>query len=54
CGGLAWGHGGTIPGYQTFGGTTDDGRAVNVTVTTIADDDTTQHVDQAVDEALCH
>ncbi|MFF0967038.1 serine hydrolase domain-containing protein [Streptomyces sp. NPDC003703] len=54
CGGLAWGHGGTIPGYQTFGGTTDDGRAVNVTVTTIADDDAAQHVDQAVDEALCH
>ncbi len=53
CGGLAWGHGGTIPGYNSFGGTTDDGRAVSVTVTTIADDATGEHVDQAVDEALC-
>ncbi|MFF8593043.1 serine hydrolase domain-containing protein [Streptomyces sp. NPDC015220] len=53
CGGLAWGHGGTIPGYQTFGGTTDDGRAVNIAVTTMADDDTGKHVEQAVNEALC-
>jgi D-alanyl-D-alanine carboxypeptidase len=26
CGGLAWGHGGIIPGYQTDGGVTEDGR----------------------------
>nr|BEK64518.1 serine hydrolase domain-containing protein [Kitasatospora purpeofusca] len=53
CGGVAWGHGGTIPGYETAGGTTEDGRAVNFTVTTIPDGDTAKHVDKAVDEALC-
>nr|WP_317621400.1 serine hydrolase domain-containing protein [Streptomyces sp. CBMA123] len=54
CGGLSWGHGGGIPGYATFGGSTDDGRSVNIAVTTIPGDaDTDKHVDQAVDEALC-
>ncbi|MFJ4191854.1 serine hydrolase domain-containing protein [Kitasatospora sp. NPDC089509] len=54
CGGLSWGHGGGIPGFATFGGTTDDGRSVNVAVTTIpGDEDTGKHVDQTVDEALC-
>ncbi|MFE7191423.1 serine hydrolase domain-containing protein [Kitasatospora sp. NPDC057541] len=53
CGGVAWGHGGTIPGYYTAGGTTDDGRAVNIAVTTIPDGDTMDHIAQAVDEALC-
>ncbi|MFD7030079.1 serine hydrolase domain-containing protein [Streptomyces sp. NPDC059917] len=53
CGGLAWGHGGTIPGYDTAGGATDDGRAVNFTVTTIPDAATAKHVDEAVDAALC-
>ncbi|MEV7358396.1 serine hydrolase domain-containing protein [Kitasatospora sp. NPDC091276] len=33
CGGLMWGHGGDIPGYQTRTGVTDDGRAVTVAVT---------------------
>ncbi|MEU8781627.1 serine hydrolase domain-containing protein [Streptomyces sp. NPDC048637] len=33
CGGLAWGHGGDIPGYGTRTGVTDDGRAVTVAVT---------------------
>ncbi|MFJ7243082.1 serine hydrolase domain-containing protein [Kitasatospora sp. NPDC098652] len=54
CGGVAWGHGGTIPGYYTAGGATDDGRAVNFAVTLIPDDDTAKHVGQAVDDALCH
>ncbi|MFF7591343.1 serine hydrolase domain-containing protein [Kitasatospora purpeofusca] len=53
CGGVSWGHGGTIPGYETTGGTTEDGRAVNFTVTTIPDADTAKRVDKAVDEALC-
>ncbi|MFF2659714.1 serine hydrolase domain-containing protein [Kitasatospora sp. NPDC058032] len=53
CGGTAWGHGGTIPGYYTAGGTTDDGRAVNIAVTTIPDGNTMDHITQAVDEALC-
>ncbi|MFG2227758.1 serine hydrolase domain-containing protein [Streptomyces sp. NPDC048644] len=33
CGGLVWGHGGDIAGYETRGGVTDDGRAVTVAVT---------------------
>ncbi|MFF7454006.1 serine hydrolase domain-containing protein [Kitasatospora sp. NPDC008115] len=53
CGGLSWGHGGAIPGYETFGGTTDDGRSASVAVTTIAGGDLGKHADQAVDEALC-
>ncbi|MFJ1791353.1 serine hydrolase domain-containing protein [Kitasatospora griseola] len=54
CGGLSWGHGGAIPGYENAGGTTDDGRTVNITVTAFpGNDDTVTHLDQAVDEALC-
>lgn len=34
CGELAWGHGGIIPGYQTDGGVTRDGRAITVATTT--------------------
>ncbi|MFJ9774325.1 serine hydrolase domain-containing protein [Kitasatospora sp. NPDC101157] len=54
CGGVAWGHGGAIPGTYTAGGATDDGRAVNFAVTTLPSDDTGAHVGQAVDDALCH
>ncbi|MFJ9690902.1 serine hydrolase domain-containing protein [Kitasatospora sp. NPDC101183] len=54
CGGLSWGHGGAIPGFQTFGGVTEDGRAANIAITTLPDSDATiNHADQAVDEALC-
>ncbi|MFD7326005.1 serine hydrolase domain-containing protein [Streptomyces sp. NPDC059875] len=54
CGGVYWGHGGDIAGYETRGGVTDDGRAVNVAVTSIpTDDSATQHVKDAVDRALC-
>ncbi|WP_425554860.1 serine hydrolase domain-containing protein [Kitasatospora putterlickiae] len=54
CGGLSWGHGGAIPGYETFGGTTDDGRAVSAAVTTIpGDPEVGKHMDQAVDAVLC-
>ena len=35
CGGLLWGHGGDIPGYETRGGATEDGRAVTVAVTAL-------------------
>ncbi|WP_437757160.1 serine hydrolase domain-containing protein [Sorangium sp. So ce1389] len=35
CGGLAWGHGGDIFGYETAGGVTDDGRAITVAVTAL-------------------
>ncbi|MCT2541515.1 serine hydrolase [Streptomyces atratus] len=54
CGGVYWGHGGDIPGYETRGGVTEDGRAVNVTVTSIPTDEAAvQHVKDAVDRALC-
>nr|WP_035801577.1 serine hydrolase domain-containing protein [Kitasatospora mediocidica] len=54
CGGLYWGHGGVIPGYNTAGGATDDGRAANIAVTMIPGDAAAQHVEAAVDSALCH
>ena len=58
CGGLSWGHGGDIPGYETRGGATDDGRAVTVAVTAIptALEDplaSATRVLAVVDEALC-
>ncbi|MEU9145968.1 serine hydrolase domain-containing protein [Streptomyces sp. NPDC048349] len=55
CGGLAWGHGGTIPGYATRNAVTDDGRAAAVAVTSVGPP-TTEHRDNAqalVDTALC-
>nr|WP_168720866.1 serine hydrolase domain-containing protein [Streptomyces sp. SAT1]ANO42732.1 serine hydrolase [Streptomyces sp. SAT1] len=53
CGGLVWGHGGTSVGYRTRGGVTEDGRAVDIAVTTIPDAPTAQHMTDAVDAALC-
>ncbi|MFJ3793375.1 serine hydrolase domain-containing protein [Kitasatospora sp. NPDC090091] len=54
CGGEYWGHGGDIPGYETRGGATDGGRAVNVAVTSIpADAAGTRHIESVVDAALC-
>ncbi|MER5641011.1 serine hydrolase domain-containing protein [Kitasatospora sp. NPDC002227] len=53
CGGMYWGHGGTIPGYYTAGGATDDGRAVNIAVTAIPGDAAGKRVDATVDSALC-
>ncbi|MFJ6616112.1 serine hydrolase domain-containing protein [Kitasatospora sp. NPDC091335] len=54
CGGVYWGHGGDIPGYETRGGVTEDGRAVNITVTTIpADYAVTERLEGVVDAALC-
>ncbi|XXX77468.1 serine hydrolase domain-containing protein [Sorangium sp. So ce134] len=35
CGGLVWGHGGDVFGYETSGGVTEDGRAVAVAVTAL-------------------
>ncbi|HEX6340183.1 serine hydrolase domain-containing protein [Umezawaea sp.] len=35
CGGLYWGHGGDIDGYETRGGATDDGRSVGLAVTAL-------------------
>ncbi|MFB7476546.1 serine hydrolase domain-containing protein [Kitasatospora sp. NPDC056184] len=55
CGGVYWGHGGDIPGYETRGGVTDDGRAANITVTSMPLDGTpaTAHLEAVVDTALC-
>ncbi|MFJ6776261.1 serine hydrolase domain-containing protein, partial [Kitasatospora sp. NPDC091257] len=53
CGGLAWGHGGTSPGYRSRGGVTDDGRAATITVTTVPGADGAQHMADALDAALC-
>ncbi|MEW1658689.1 serine hydrolase domain-containing protein [Streptomyces sp. NPDC093707] len=54
CGGVYWGHGGDIPGYETRGGVTEDGRAANIAVTSIPTDEAaTQHVESVVDTALC-
>jgi D-alanyl-D-alanine carboxypeptidase len=35
CGGVFWGHGGDIDGYETRGGATDDGRSVGLAVTAL-------------------
>ncbi|MFF7988313.1 serine hydrolase domain-containing protein [Kitasatospora xanthocidica] len=54
CGGVYWGHGGDIPGYETRGGVTDDGRAVAVAVTTVPTDyGVTERLEGIVDTALC-
>ncbi|MGY3056563.1 D-alanyl-D-alanine carboxypeptidase [Streptomyces sp. TE3672] len=54
CGGLYWGHGGTIPGYDTLGGVTEDGRAVNIALTAIPTDAAAaQHSQTAVETTLC-
>ncbi|MFF1339723.1 serine hydrolase domain-containing protein [Streptomyces sp. NPDC058290] len=54
CGGVYWGHGGDINGFETRGGVTDDGRAASVAVTLIPPDYTiTEHVESVVDTALC-
>lgn len=54
CGGLAWGHGGSIPGYSTTNAVTEDGRGVTIAVTELP---TTEEqivtLTDAVDEALC-
>ena len=66
CGGTAWGHGGTIHGYQTYGGVDPDGTAVTIAVTALprtiapasqdaaAADDTYQLGLKAVDSLLCN
>ncbi|MFB6893652.1 serine hydrolase domain-containing protein [Kitasatospora sp. NPDC056327] len=54
CGGVYWGHGGSIPGYETRGGATADGLAAEVTITVQPGDTATaRHLEAAVDTALC-
>ncbi|GLV85211.1 serine hydrolase [Streptomyces lavendulae subsp. lavendulae] len=55
CGGLQWGHGGNIPGYHSFPGATDDGRAATVVVTVNRPPapDSFDRADALIDAALC-
>ncbi|MGW1680597.1 serine hydrolase domain-containing protein [Saccharopolyspora sp. NPDC002376] len=54
CGGTAWTHGGDAPGYTTRNAATEDGRAATVVVTgALTSLPTAQHVEQALDTALC-
>ncbi|GAA2808216.1 serine hydrolase domain-containing protein [Crossiella cryophila] len=59
CGKVLWGHGGDIPGYETRGGVTEDGRKVAVAVTalpgTFGDNPAAAHqqVLDLVDAAAC-
>ncbi len=54
CGGTAWTHGGDIPGYETRGAVTDDGRGVVVAVTALPTAlEQIVAVEDAVDAALC-
>ncbi|MBH1934159.1 beta-lactamase family protein, partial [Streptomyces sp. AV19] len=55
CGGVSWGHGGDIDGYETRGGVTEDGRAANVAVTRLPGVEAdVRRVEKVVDTALCH
>jgi len=58
CGGVAWGHGGSIMGFETGGGVGPDGRSVTVAVTALpaAMEDpevATKRINAAVDAVLC-
>lgn len=54
CGGVAWTHGGDIPGYETRNAVTTDGRGAVVAVTALPTTlEAAQRVEEAVDTALC-
>ncbi|MEV0614585.1 serine hydrolase domain-containing protein [Nonomuraea sp. NPDC050404] len=54
CGGTAWGHGGSFPGYNTANAATEDGRAATITVTQLpTTPDGMKNVEAALDNALC-
>lgn len=53
CGGVYWGHGGSMTGYETRGGVTEDGRAANVAVTMQPSQAVKERMDGVVDTALC-
>ncbi|SEE27244.1 D-alanyl-D-alanine carboxypeptidase [Streptomyces sp. 2224.1] len=54
CGGVYWGHGGSLPGYETRGGATDDGRAAHIAVTMQPTDKAVmKRTERVVDTALC-
>lgn len=60
CGGIYWGHGGDIPGYETRGGVTTTGRAASIAVTALPGTFEPENAERAaaavlaaVDTALC-
>ncbi|MEU8435372.1 serine hydrolase domain-containing protein [Streptomyces sp. NPDC029216] len=54
CGGVYWGHGGDITGFEIRGGVAGDGRAVSVAVTVDpADYAVTRRLEALVDRSLC-
>lgn len=54
CGGVSWGHGGSITGTNTTNAATDDGRAVTIATTRLpADAEQISVVQAAVDSELC-
>ncbi|MEV7421726.1 serine hydrolase domain-containing protein [Streptomyces sp. NPDC091212] len=54
CGGVYWGHGGDIFGYETRGGVTEKGRSVNIAVTVLPTElSEVEEMEKAVDTALC-
>ena len=54
CGGTAWTHGGDIPGYETRGAVTEDGRGAMVAVTALPrSTEQAEQAEQVVDAAIC-
>jgi D-alanyl-D-alanine carboxypeptidase len=54
CGGFAWTHGGIAPGYVTYVGIAPSGKAASIAVTSmVAEQTAAEHLDQALDTALC-
>ncbi|MEV6557376.1 serine hydrolase domain-containing protein [Nocardia sp. NPDC051756] len=54
CGKQVWGHGGSIPGFETRNGVTADGTAVTVTVNQLpTSEETADAVTRVLDAALC-
>ncbi|MET8030471.1 serine hydrolase domain-containing protein [Streptomyces avermitilis] len=53
CGGVYWGHGGSMTGYETRGGATEDGRAADIAVTMQPSQAIKERMDGVVDTALC-
>ncbi|WP_220447497.1 serine hydrolase domain-containing protein [Nonomuraea diastatica] len=54
CGGVAWSHGGSAPGYATSNAATEDGRAATIATTALPSDmKTVKNIETALDRALC-
>ncbi|WP_372411638.1 serine hydrolase domain-containing protein [Streptomyces luteireticuli] len=53
CGGVYWGHGGSMTGYETRGGVTEKGRAADVAVTMQPGKAAKRRLERVVDTSLC-